>query len=265
MTLSPRSSLTSGSTLVALDQRHAGDEHRDAEVREQHAPLAARLRAECARAGRRVRVAQRPDAPARRSSRRSTPRATGRARSAATTAPCRPGAEGQRAARPTTSATPSAQRSRVHRSGSRVDFQRASGPMPIRNTSGAISGTNTASKYGGPTEILPRPSASRNSGYSVPSSTDAARDCQQHVVGSSTDSRETEVELARRGRPSAHATRTSASEPPMTSTRKPRMNTPRAGSVAKACTEVSTPERTRKVPSRLTARTRRSPAARSSS
>ncbi len=29
------------------------------------------------------------------------------------------------------------------------------------------------------------------------------------------------------------------------------MNTPRAGSVAKACTETSTPERTRKVPSRL--------------
>ncbi|MNY71225.1 hypothetical protein D3C86_2095170 [compost metagenome] len=29
------------------------------------------------------------------------------------------------------------------------------------------------------------------------------------------------------------------------------MNTPRAGSVANACTEVSTPERTRKVPSRL--------------
>jgi hypothetical protein len=29
------------------------------------------------------------------------------------------------------------------------------------------------------------------------------------------------------------------------------MKMPRAGSVAKACTEVSTPERTRKVPSRL--------------
>ena len=29
------------------------------------------------------------------------------------------------------------------------------------------------------------------------------------------------------------------------------MNTPRFGSVAKACTEVKTPERTRKVPSRL--------------
>ena len=29
------------------------------------------------------------------------------------------------------------------------------------------------------------------------------------------------------------------------------MNSPRSGSVANACTEVSTPERTRKVPSRL--------------
>ena len=32
------------------------------------------------------------------------------------------------------------------------------------------------------------------------------------------------------------------------------MKTPRSGSVAKACTEVSTPERTRKVPSRLSAK-----------
>ena len=41
----------------------------------------------------------------------------------------------------------------------------------------------------------------------------------------------------------------SASEPPMNSIRMQRMNTPRVGSVAKAWTEVSTPERTRKVPS----------------
>ena len=31
---------------------------------------------------------------------------------------------------------------------------------------------------------------------------------------------------------------------------RPRMNTPRAGSTAKACTELSTPERTRKVPTK---------------
>src|SRR5688572_18800654 len=39
--------------------------------------------------------------------------------------------------------------------------------------------------------------------------------------------------------------------PPMHRMRKPRTNIPRAGSVANACTEVSTPERTRNVPSRL--------------
>ena len=36
--------------------------------------------------------------------------------------------------------------------------------------------------------------------------------------------------------------------PPMNSTRMARINTPRVGSVAKVCTEVSTPERTKKVP-----------------
>src|SRR5246127_3346823 len=41
----------------------------------------------------------------------------------------------------------------------------------------------------------------------------------------------------------------SDSAPPITTTRKPRMNRPRAGSVANACTDDSTPERTMKVPS----------------
>ncbi len=41
----------------------------------------------------------------------------------------------------------------------------------------------------------------------------------------------------------------SSREPPITNTSSARMNTPRSGSVAKAWTEVSTPERTRKVPS----------------
>ena len=42
-----------------------------------------------------------------------------------------------------------------------------------------------------------------------------------------------------------------ASEQPTTSVRNRRMKTPRLGSDAKACTDVNTPERTRKVPSRL--------------
>src|ERR1700735_4413467 len=41
----------------------------------------------------------------------------------------------------------------------------------------------------------------------------------------------------------------SANEPQMNIARIARMKTPRRGSLAKACTEVSTPERTRKVPS----------------
>ena len=40
-----------------------------------------------------------------------------------------------------------------------------------------------------------------------------------------------------------------ANEPQMNIARIARMKTPRRGSLAKACTEVSTPERTRKVPS----------------
>ena len=40
----------------------------------------------------------------------------------------------------------------------------------------------------------------------------------------------------------------------MTTARMPSTKRPREGSEAKACTEVSTPERTRKVPSRLSAK-----------
>ena len=42
-----------------------------------------------------------------------------------------------------------------------------------------------------------------------------------------------------------------SSEPPITMAKKPRMKTPRSGSLAKACTEVRIPERTKKVPSKL--------------
>ena len=49
-----------------------------------------------------------------------------------------------------------------------VFFQRMNGPIPINNNNGSIKGTNTALKYGGPTEILPALSASKNNGYRVP-------------------------------------------------------------------------------------------------
>ena len=59
---------------------------------------------------------------------------------------------------------PKAQRKRTARSGNFACFQRAMGPTPIKNIAGAISGTNTVLKYGGPTESLPRFRASTNNG-----------------------------------------------------------------------------------------------------
>ncbi len=49
-------------------------------------------------------------------------------------------------------------------SGTVAFLQRAIGPMPIKKTPGTIIATNTTSKYGGPTEILPKPIASITNG-----------------------------------------------------------------------------------------------------
>jgi len=65
---------------------------------------------------------------------------------------------------PTARLAASAQRSSTASSGRLARFQRASGPTPMRKSAGAISGANVASKNGGPTEILPPPTASSTSG-----------------------------------------------------------------------------------------------------
>src|SRR5262249_46661777 len=96
--------------------------------------------------------------------------------------------------------------------------------------------------------ILPRLSASRNNGYSVPSSTDPAADISSTLFASRNVSRE--IALKRPPPPTFGArSANSSSDPPITSVKKPRMKMPRFGSVANACTDVSTPERTRNVPS----------------
>ena len=87
----------------------------------------------------------------------------------------------------------------------------------------------------------------------MPSSTAAAAVVNSRLLSSRLPSREmgwnTPV-LARLGPRQAN----SASEPPMTTRRRTKMKTPRAGSVAKAWTDVSTPDRTKNVPSRLRAK-----------
>ena len=133
-------------------------------------------------------------------------------------------------------------------SGRLACFHRASGPIPIRNSAGVISGTNTALKYGGPTDCLASPSASTNNGHSVPNSTAPAAARSSTLLVSSIVSRDTSSNRSPKPTFGArHAYR--ASEPPITIARNTRMNAPRPGSLANACTEVRTPERTRKVPS----------------
>src|SRR5437870_7069669 len=83
-----------------------------------------------------------------------------------------------------------AQRKRTARAGNLACFQRAIGPTPIRNIAGAISGTKTVLKYGGPTESLPRFSASTNNGYNVPSKTEPAATANSTLLVSNSDSRD---------------------------------------------------------------------------
>ena len=128
--------------------------------------------------------------------------------------------------------------------------QREMGPSPINGTSRAISGTNTVLKYGAPTEYLPCPRASISSGNRVPNSTVSVATRNTTLLTSSRVSRDTgekPMRLRTAGARSAYRVR----EAPTTRARNTRINRPRAGSAAKACTEVRTPERTRNVPSRL--------------
>src|ERR1035437_8575771 len=122
--------------------------------------------------------------------------------------------------------------------------------MTMKNSAGTMIGTNTELKYGGPTDSLPRFSASTIKGYKVPSRTAAAAVVTNTLLTSNNVSRDTNVNLPPDCTLPAR-TANKASEPPTTTARNSRIKTPRLGSVAKAWTEVKTPERTRNVPSRL--------------
>src|SRR4026207_1864445 len=146
--------------------------------------------------------------------------------------------------------TPKAQRGRMAKAGRLACFHCASGPIPIQKMAGVSRGRKTVSKYGGPTEILPRSNASKNKGYKVPRSTDPKAATSNTLFASSIPSREIMAKpppSPPRGARPAYNTK----EPPTTTAKNTRMNKPRFGSVANACTEVKTPERTKKVPSRL--------------
>ena len=116
--------------------------------------------------------------------------------------------------------------------------------------SGMHSGSTAALKKGAPTLSLAPKIRSLNSGYIVPVITTAAIEHSRMLLSTSAPSRETGANSppeVKAGARSANSSRL----PPITRPSRPRMNTPRAGSLAKECTELRMPERTRNVPDRL--------------
>src|ERR1700728_522981 len=132
----------------------------------------------------------------------------------------------------------------------RPRFQPALIPSASSDSSGSIDSMKVGLKYGAPTDRVPSFRASEMSGASVPANTVAAAMTSSTLLNSRNDSRAPSSNPAvDRSRGARHAYKVSA--PPTMTTRNARMNTPRRGSAANECTDTSTPERTRKVPSML--------------
>jgi hypothetical protein len=150
------------------------------------------------------------------------------------------------AAAPTT-ATAQATNSRCATPSKSPRFQASSGPNGTATSSARNNGPKVELKKGGPIDSFIPVEASRASGYNVPKNTVRQATVRNKLFRTSAPSRETGankppcLSIGARQANSVKA-------PPMNRTMIARMNTPRVGSLAKACTEVSTPERTMKVP-----------------
>ena len=115
---------------------------------------------------------------------------------------------------------------------------------------GAMIGKNVASKNGAPTDTFLPVNKSNSNGYKVPNRTVAVAVASNKLFRTKAPSRL----IGANTPPDFNAGARTAyriSEPPITSTKNPRIKYPRSGSVAKACTDVRMPDRTIKVPNRL--------------
>ena len=146
-------------------------------------------------------------------------------------------------------AAPPTKRKRQNTSLIRASRQCATVPGTSTNSSGTMRGANTRLKYGGPTDNLPMFKASMISGYKVPSNTAPVATTSKTLLSNKKDSRETKPMVPPKVTAGARQANR-VSEAPTTTAKKIRIKIPREGSDANACTEVSTPERTKKVPSK---------------
>src|SRR3546814_11854615 len=108
-----------------------------------------------------------------------------------------------------------------------------------------MSGTKVALKSGGSTETLEPSTASRNKGESVTRKTAAQAAARKRLLTTMATSRLIGAKRPPAFRDGARMAK-SVSEPPMAWASRMRMMKPRRGSVAKAGSDVRTPEGTRK-------------------
>src|ERR1700694_5090543 len=128
-------------------------------------------------------------------------------------------------------------------------------PTDSRASSGSIDNMTVRLKYDGPTDTVPSFSASEISGPSVPANTVAAAMTSSTLLKRRNHARDPSSKPAvdfSCGARQAYRLRA----PPIMMMRKARMKMPRLGSAANECTDTSTPERTRKVPSMLSEQAR---------
>ena len=126
-------------------------------------------------------------------------------------------------------------------------FQGSNAPIGSKAASKTKNGVKAKSKNGGPTDTTFPKTISAARGQNVPTKTTNADTTSNALFIISADSRLTKPK-APFGTSIAERYAKSANPPPENAKRIARMNTPRAGSLANACTDVMIPDRTRKVP-----------------
>mmetsp|Transcript_6871 Transcript_6871/g.10807 ORF Transcript_6871/g.10807 Transcript_6871/m.10807 type:complete len:212 (+) Transcript_6871:1378-2013(+) len=120
-------------------------------------------------------------------------------------------------------------------------------PIGRMRPSNTMNGVKAMLKKGAPTLSLRSKNISLTSGQIVPMNTTKQDTARKILFNTSALSRLTTPKTPLASISLARAAN-NVSAPPVKNTRIPRMTTPRSGSLAKACTDVITPERTINVP-----------------
>ncbi len=128
-------------------------------------------------------------------------------------------------------------------------FHDSIAPIGMAIASARTKGVKAALKKGGPTDNVRSKNISATKGQIVPIKTTKVETASKRLLSTKPLSRLT-IEKTPLASMAVARAANNANAPPMNTHRIIKMNTPRSGSFAKACTLVKTPERTMNVPIR---------------